>query len=137
MSNYSNNVSKSSDDLIFEYIYVTSMRDATLQLSYGGKKAWLTKSEYFCSNNSWFKGLHQFVDSILDNEFQSQIDYDNKLIELAKDICNSINNDAKNKWGTRQEGHFTFGNAQKLINMIIKNYYICTYKNIKLKDGFK
>lgn len=139
MDNNSNKATKSSDDLIFEYIYVTSMRDATLQLSYKSKKAWLTKSEYINGENDCFKRLRQFVDNVLDNRFESQQKYDNELLNLAKVICDKINKDAEGKGIdiNKEETRFTFGNAQKLINMIIKNYYICTYNNSSLKDRFK
>jgi len=116
-------------DMIFEFVYVMAIRDATMQGAYQGDKKWLWEDlkedeEDKKSITDKVKDLLKtHIDIILNmdktNEIESQEEYDKCFEELARGICNI-------------EGlSFTFGNAQKLINMTIKYFYIICYKEDK------
>ena len=57
---------------------------------------------------------------------KKQEDYDKEFLRLAIDICNKINKVENSK-------EFTFGNAQKLINMMCKYFYILVYNDESLR----
>lgn len=118
-----------SDDLIFEFIYVIAMRDATNQQAYKGEKAWLTKQENY---ENWIDVLREFVYSVIDgNQFSNPTDYDNEFIKVAEQICEKINKSRGN------HSEFYFGNAQKLINMIMKYCFIRSFGDKDLKTKFE
>lgn len=115
------------NEMIYDFIYTAAMRDATLQLSYSGEKKWLTQSKKFLISGNALKGL---VDGVINGKFEEQEEYDKRMLDVSKKICDKINRAAGNK-------EFTFGNAQKLINIIMKYFYICTYNNDTMKKSFR
>ncbi len=119
------------DDKIFEFIYSAAMGDATKQMAFGEDKKWLYDCKPFKNSTN---ALKEFVADVLaGNVFNSQQDYDDRFLIVAKELCDEINNDPRK--GTR---NFLFGNAQKLINMVMKFFYICTYPtNAVPKTNFR
>ena len=109
----------------FEFIYGCAMRDAILQKAYKGEKAWISQvykpkqilSEYICK--------------ILSNEFSSQKEHDEFFLETANKICFEINKRES------KTDVFSFGNAQKLINITAKHIYTFCYHNPSLREGFR
>lgn len=115
------------DDYIFRFIYIEAMRDAVIQLAYNGEKKWLMESDVI---NSLKNGIEVLIEKVINNEYLSQEEYDKDFLNVTINICEFINNKAKNR-------EFTFGNAQKLINIMLKYFYITSYKNDELKVNFK
>ena len=118
------------DDKIFEFVYVTAMRDATLQQSYSGKKSWMTDCRKFVSST---KDLKAFVSDVIEGTFNDCDSYNNRFLDVAIKLCDDINLHPQRAG----DGCFTFGNAQKLINIVMKYFYLHTYGNEKEKENFK
>lgn len=65
-----------------------------------------------CVNyNSWHKGLCDILVNTIDKKYD----------ELLKENCNELY-----KLGENHKQYFTYGNAQKFVNMFLKNLYILT-----------
>lgn len=115
------------DDKIFRFIYIEAMRDAVIQLAYKGKKRSLMESDVM---NSVKGEIESLIDRVLNNEYLSQDKYNEDFLNTTINICKCINNAVKND-------EFTFGNAQKLINIMLKYFYISSYKDASLKEKFR
>lgn len=115
------------------------MRDATRQRAYSGKRKWLY--EGLDSDNpkdsrvEAYKDLKKHIDKILSGSYVNADaeKYDRDFLTLASKICSSVNAD-KHKHNSKG---FSFGNAQKLINMTIKYFYIMTYRDESKRELFK
>lgn len=118
------------DDKIFEFVYVTAMRDATLQQSYVGKKAWMTDCNKFAEST---RELKTFVSDVIEGRFAYSDSYDDRFLGVSMKICDDINSYPQNEG----EGCFTFGNAQKLINIVMKYFYIHSYGNEEEKENYQ
>lgn len=118
------------DDKIFRFIYIEAMRDATIQLAYKGEKRCLMG---FTELDVWsfLKGeMESLIDKVLSNEYLSQDKYDEDFLNTMVNICKCIN-------GAMKNDEFTFGNAQKLINIMLKYFYISSYKDNNSKVKFR
>lgn len=115
------------DDEIFRFIYIAAMRDAVIQLAYKGEKKCLTELDIMSS----LKGeIEPLIHKVLNNEYLSQDEYDEDFLKTTIHICKCINDTAKNN-------EFTFGNAQKLINIMLKYFYISSYRNNNSREKFR
>ena len=112
---------------IFRFIYGCAMHDAILLRAFVGKKDWIVKVEDAKNH------LQKYVDFILNNKFQSQDEHDSFFIEIANDICKTINA----KKPSFAEDVFSFGNAQKLINIVAKHTYSFCYLTPELRENFR
>lgn len=117
----------SLDDRIFRFIYIEAMRDAVLQLAYKGEKKWLEEPAVMKAIKEYIEPL---IDNVFDNKYSLQEEYDKDFLDITFNICDHINHKANNK-------NFTFGNAQKLVNIMLKYFYIVSYKNDSLKKNFR
>ena len=117
-------------DKIFEFVYVTAMRDATLQQSFVGKKAWMTDCRKFIAST---KELKAFVSDVIEGRYTSSDAYDDRFLEVSITICDDINSYPQKEG----DGYFTFGNAQKLINIVMKYFYIHSYGNEEEKANYQ
>lgn len=116
------------DNLIFEFVYELALRDAVMRTAYLGDKSELRK----CKEAKNI--VRQYADDIIDGKF---FDYDG-YYKIAADLCNSFNPYIKVPEGSKNKNpQFTFGNAQKLLNMTMKYLYITCYKNHMLRKNFK
>lgn len=119
-----------SDDLndeIFTFIYTVAMRDAVIQLAYKGKKKPLMESEIL----KFLKGeMECLIDKVLNDKYTSQNTYDEDFLRITISISKYINDKMRNE-------EFTFGNAQKFLNIFFKYLYIISYKNGGLKKNFR
>ena len=115
------------DDKIFRFIYIEAMRDAVIQLAYKGKKRhlWTLEEEM----NSLKGIIERLIDKVLNDEYLSQEEYDEDFLKTTISVCNYINDKEKND-------EFTFGNAQKLINIMLKYLFISTYKDNSSRQKF-
>lgn len=112
---------------IFEFIYGCAMRDAILQKAFIGEKSWVEGIEEPKSI------LKTYIDKVLNNEFESQENHDEIFLETANDIFKAINNQKPDY----ASDVFSFGNAQKLINITAKHIYSLCYGNSDLRDSFR
>ena len=123
-----------SNDLILNYIYVYAMRDATMRGASPFTKGTKAKKKEM-ENLDDFPKIHQalklFINSVLSNKIRNYKDYSKRLVDLSRIICCEINSYYKG------EAHFTFGNAQKLINMVMKRLYTVCYNDHDKRDSFK
>lgn len=106
------------DKLIFDFVYELALRDAVMRTAYWGDKSELRKNEY--AKNI----VRDYADDIINKK---SFDY----YDIAKKLCDEFNSE-KNS-----DHQFTFGNAQKLLNMTMKYLYIMCYKNNELRDEFQ
>ncbi len=121
---------KFNDDNLFHFVYVCAMRDAVLQKAYVGEKKWLWTTETIQAENS----VRKYIDHLLEIGFQSQKEHDGYFMNVVLEVCNIINEKIT---VDKKEGHFSFGNAQKLINITCKYFYITCYKYTDLRNNFK
>lgn len=112
---------------VFDFLYGCSMHDAILQQAFKGKKEWVGKVEQAKPF------LREYIDCIVGNQFSSQEEHDKTFIRVADNICNEIN---KHR-APDAEDVFSFGNAQKLINIAAKHTYSVCYWNPDLRENFR
>ncbi len=113
---------------IFDFIYICAMHDAILQKAFKGEKKWVQKNE--TPKNI----LNSYLSKVLNNEFSSQENHDKFFLETVNKICSEINN---NKPQNTETDIFSFGNAQKLINITVKHIYTFCYNDPSLREGFR
>lgn len=106
----------------FMFIYGCALHDAILQKSFEGKKDWIGK----LSNPP--KILRDYIDKVLGGDFKNGDEktkqaHDIAFLETAIKLCDEINLSKP----SYAEDDFSFGNAQKLINIAIKHVYTHTY----------
>lgn len=131
---------KTMDENVFNFIYVAAMRDAVLQNAYEGEKKWLYEPNYF---KIWRADIQKFMDEVLTGTFTGQKDYDDKFLKTAEKVCSKINsNKPENRTVAGETSgkkvKFTFGNAQKLLNIMLKYFYITCYNdNTYKRNNFR
>lgn len=115
---------------VFAFVYGCAMHDAILQKAFPAEdKKWIGEEE------SAKDRLRAYIDQVLQNSFVSQDDHDRHFLATANDICTCINN-SKHK-PAAMNVDFSFGNAQKLINITVKHVYSVCYYNAALRKGFQ
>lgn len=103
------------DDYIFDFIYRMALNDATMQ------KAYMDSKEELLKNCVGMKEcVKDYIRNVLDG---NNPDFD-KAIENV--LCAAV-----------AYRNFTFGNAQKLINMTAKYFYISTYNDDRVRNYFR
>jgi hypothetical protein len=112
----------------FDFIYGCAMHDAILQKAFKGEKIWIGKIEK--PKNI----LSEYICKVLNNEFSSQTNHDKFFLETANKICKEINSNKPQGIAT---DIFSFGNAQKLINITVKHMYTFCYRTSSLREGFR
>lgn len=106
---------------IFEFVYKMAFQDAVRQKAYEGKK----KDLYEILEARDI--VKKYVGYIIEKKHHvTQEEHDRIFRDTALKLCRAINKD-----------DFTFGNAQKLINMTAKYLYITCYANSVFRDRFK
>ena len=93
---------------IFNFIYAMALRDATLQKAYEGEKAPLLDV------SGAKKSTREYIDNLLCGK---KTDFYSTVADIQESF--------------RGKGYknFTFGNAQKLLNMTVKYVYIAAYSS--------
>ena len=125
------NSKKDYKDTIIDFVYSEAIDDATRQKAFNAVKKWMKDS----SDNNIARVktlLKNHINNILDGMYNSEIDYNKAFYDLAHEICKEINNSVSNP----KEREFQFGNAQKLINITVKYFYIICYSDDK-RDCFR
>lgn len=121
------------DENVFNFIYVAAMRDAVLQKAYEGEKKELYKLSTF---DGLYECIRKFTDKVLTGGFKEQDEYNNEFLETTKQICVTINEKLENK-KMPNSSWFAFGNAQKLLNIMLKYFYIICYEERWNRDYFR
>lgn len=103
---------KTMQDYLFDFAYGEALRDATLMKSFAGEKAYLKN----CCEGK--KVVREYVDGILSGSQEKTFDATENAVEEA------FNNFIEDNGGNQE---FTFGNAQKLINMTVKYMFLSAY----------
>ena len=117
------------EEKIFNFVYKCAMHDAILQQSFKGEeKSWVSEIK---EPKIILKG---YIDKILRYGFPSQESHDLSFLETANSICKEINN--KRPCGINTD-IFSFGNAQKLINITVKHIYTFCYQTPSLRENFR
>ena len=104
----------------FSFVYGCALRDAILQKAFIGKKDWIEKV------TEAQEPVRKYINSVLTGEFNKDNDkekHEKAFLTTAIDVCNIINQNKPDD----AEDTFSFGNAQKLINIIVKHMYAHTY----------
>lgn len=114
-------------DKIFDFIYGCALHDAVLQRAFIGKKAWIGELK------GPKKELRKYIEKVMNKEFENQDDHDNFFIKTANSICIEINKEKP----TDAKDVFSFGNAQKLINMAAKHVYSFCFYDQGLREAFR
>jgi len=70
------------------------------------------------------------VCKLLNGEFKSETEHDESFLCTVRDVCNAVNENAENDY-------FTFGNAQKLINMSAKYAYTICLADPTYRERFR
>lgn len=112
---------------IFNFVYGCAMHDAILQRAFIGKKDWVAKVEKAKSH------LRKYIDCILNTDLNSQDEHDALFLSTANEIIKAINADKP----PVAEDVFSFGNAQKLINIMVKHTYSFCYLSPELRKRFR
>lgn len=112
---------------VFEFLYGCAMVDAIIQKSFDdNEKKWIydVQEAKEC--------VKVYVNKLFsERAFRDQVEHDRMFLGLAHRICSAINK----KKGRGDD--FTFGNAQKLLNMTAKHCFIYTFMDLALRDNFK
>ena len=119
----------------FSFIYGCALRDAILQKAFIGKKDWIEKV------TEAQKPVRKYINSVLAGEFNKDNDkqkHEEAFLTTAIDVCNIINQNKPDD----AEDTFSFGNAQKLINIVSKHVYAHTYSlhflgETSIRDNFR
>ncbi len=113
---------------VFHFVYGCALRDAILRGSFKGK------------NKEWIGELDQpknivrnYIDQLLGFTFDSQTAHDAFFLDAANALCKEINRHRP----AEAEDVFSFGNAQKLLNIAVKHIYSFCYYDPKLRDAFR
>lgn len=122
------------EEHVFTFIYGCALKDAVLQKAFSGKKAWIGKEVPEAKAH-----VRAYIDRVLSGEFREASDaakraHDEALLSAAIAVCEAIKG-YKDKHANADE--FSFGNAQKLINMTVKHIYAHTYSVPDLRDCFR
>lgn len=117
------------DKDIFRFVYAEAMKDATMRKAYTGEKKWLTEKSAF---ESVKEVLSDLINGVINNKYTSPDQYNKDFLETASKVCRVIDSQKHS-----DNKSFTFGNAQKLINMMFKYFYIICYKNDSMRERFR
>ena len=121
------------DDHVFHFIYGCAMHDAILQKAFEGKKDWVGK---VTEAEKLVKG---YIGRILDGNFRNdnattRDAHEKAFLDTANAVCHAINT---SELKASKDCLFSFGNAQKLINMTVKHVYAHTYSNASIRECFR
>lgn len=117
----------STYDMIFRFVYTEVIKDAVMRNAYDGKKVWMWDKENI---EELAAPLMDYIDTLMKGKFKNQKQHDRKFCKVAKDLCDVFNKKS-------EESNFTFGNAQKLINMTAKYFYIACFYDLQKRESFR
>ena len=105
---------------IFEFVYTMALRDATLQKAYEGKK------QHFFDNETAKKTVEDYAQKVLGGQMSTQEIADQETEKAIQQLVKDFSDEG-----------FTFGNAQKLLNMTMKYLYISAYGDTAKEQDYR
>ena len=111
---------------VFDFVYDSALRDAVLQQAFKGEKHWISEV------NEAKELVRAYVDRLLNGGCDGEREHDAFFLKTANKICIAVN-------GRKPENvkdSFSFGNAQKLLNMSVKYLYILCYDKPEQRSCF-
>ena len=131
------------DEKIFDFAYELAMRDATIRTAFRGTTIYVLlakdnpDTKYKATDDDKKRAdcaktaVRRYIVKIFKNELNTKDEHDNSFMEAVKEVINAFEG-YKDK-----DSSFSFGNAQKLINMTAKYMFMATYNRPKLRENFK
>ena len=116
---------------LFKFFYGAAVADATQQQAYNATKAWMKDTNKLPQTCCELKRL---IEDIQEKKLNSQKEYDDRFLKIAKIVSCEVTKESE-KYNGRKD--FTFGNTQKLINILLKEYYFNAFNDTKNREGFK
>ena len=101
----------------FSFIYGCALHDAILQKAFDGKKDWIEKV------TSAQEPVKEYINAVLAGKCNDKNIHEEVFLAASKKVCDIINE----KKPKDVEDRFSFGNAQKLLNITVKHIYAHTY----------
>lgn len=122
---------KEMSEKVLKFICGCAMHDAIMQQAFKGEKAWIGKE---ISKLIKIHAYSAYVQNVLSGDFKDkdQEYHDQVFNKTAREICETIN-----KANHTDKDTFSFGNAQKLINMTIKHLYSVCLFDSSLRENFR
>lgn len=114
---------------LYDFIYGGALRDAVLQKAFENDRTWIGEIDESKSI------LKTYILQMLDGGFSDQNNHDEFFLKTANDLCEKIN--SSNKRPEENKRDFSFGNAQKLINIAVKHTYMLCWGNESLREKFR
>lgn len=113
---------------IFDFIYSAALHDAVLQKAFKGERKWIQK---LSKPKEIVKG---YIIAVLESNFSNQEAHDIVFLQTANQLCKTISASDQRPEGCRD---FSFGNAQKLINIAVKYTYLRCWENAAMRKKFQ
>lgn len=127
------------DNNIFDFIFEMAFRDATLRSAFKNPyKPAQNADKDFSDLKERIKSavkqiVRDYIDSIMNDEPDKEVKGVNNVILDVFETANKLNEENESDQARR----FTYGNAQKLVNMTAKYYFILCYDNPDLIKNFE
>ncbi|MCR5736588.1 MAG: hypothetical protein K6G64_02940 [Eubacterium sp.] len=115
-------MSDSMKEKIFDFVYYEALKDATLRNTCESKSRDVVLGETKVAKQIK-EEVYNYIKTILNNEMD-----EDTCIETIRKVAKKTKTDAPG---------FTFGNAQKLVNMTAKYFFILTYEQEKKRKNFR
>ena len=112
------------DKAIFEFAYRMALDDATAQQAYKGRGKGSKLRLRECGSAK--QSVKKYIEAIFDPA--GEPDFEKAITDVEKAFDTFLTKDG--------DGVFTFGNAQKLINMTAKYMFMATYEKPELRVHF-
>lgn len=112
------------DEKIFEFAYRMALADATGQQAYKGQGEGSKTKLRGCSEAK--KAVKEYIEAIFNPD--GQPDFEKTVDQVEKAFEEFLTEET--------DGVFTFGNAQKLVNMTAKYMFMATYDRPELRPRF-
>lgn len=112
------------DEKIFDFAYLMALRDATVQQAFPSSGKGSKKLLIKCTEAR--EALSSYIESIFAGRPEDFYEVESKVEESFNAFLKMHGSSA----------HFTFGNAQKLINMSAKYMYMATFGRPELRGRF-
>lgn len=113
------------DEAIFEFAYRMALDDATGQQAYKGRGEGSKTKLRECDKAK--QAVREYIAAVFDSN--SRPDFEKSTAEVEKAFKAHLTDE--------DDGEFTFGNAQKLVNMTSKYMFMATYERPDLRTQFK
>lgn len=105
---------------IFDFVYIMALRDATMRKAYEGN------TKHLFRKDEPKLLVEDYAKKVLAGVFINQKEADDSTYETIQNLASGFS-----------EKEFTFGNAQKLLNMTMKYLYISAYGDTAKEQDYR